>query len=107
MKTPFDIISFKNALNKGAIIWRKHAAEKMIQRNISRQAVLDVLESGECIQIYDYDRPFPSALFLELIGQRPLHVVASFDELTALIYIITAYEPSLTIFESDFKTKIK
>lgn len=107
MKTPFDVILFKNALHKGDIMWRKHAAEKMIQRGILRQEVIDTLESGECIQIYEYDKPFPSALFLGFIEQRPIHVVASFDESAALIYIITAYVPSLAIFEPDFKTKIK
>jgi hypothetical protein len=107
METPFNIVLFKDALDRGEIMWRKHAAEKMLQRDILRQNVIDILQSGECIQSYDTDKPFASALFLGFIGIRPLHVVASFDESASLAYIITAYSPNLTIFESDFKTKRK
>ena len=36
---------------------------------------------------------------------RPLHVVASYNEVNEMIYIITVYEPSLTVFQNDFKTR--
>lgn len=105
MELPFDKTLFRQALSDGNIIWRKHTLERMLARGISRVEVLDVLENGEVIQRYEYDKPFPSALLLGFPNSRPIHVVVSFDEIQGEIFVITAYEPDLTIFEPDFKTK--
>ena len=105
MEPHFDQELFKQALADGNIVWRQHALGKMIVRDISRAEVLDVLEYGELIQSYAYDKPFPSALFLGFSESRPIHVVASFDESQQQVFVITVYEPDLTIFEPDFKTK--
>lgn len=35
---------------------------------------------------------------------KPLHVVAACDEANGSAFIITAYEPSLEGFESDYRT---
>lgn len=107
MELPFDTTLFKEALSAGNIVWRKHTLEKMIARGISRDEILEVLEAGEVIQRYDYDKPFPSALILGFPAERPIHVVVSFDEIEETIFVITSYEPDLTIFEPDFKTKRK
>lgn len=105
MDFPFDTVLFKRAISNGNILWRKHALEKMITRGISRDEVINVMQDGEVIRQYFEDRPFPSALVLGFPGNRPIHVVVSFDETTEQIFIITAYQPDLTIFELDFKTK--
>ncbi len=73
----------------------------------SQAAVLDLLLSGKRIHDYPEDKPFASALFLGYDGVRPLHVVASLDETAAQAFIITVYEPSLDVFEPDYKTKRK
>jgi hypothetical protein len=74
---------------------------------MAQSAVIETLRSGELIRDYAEDKPFPSALFLGYVGDRPLHVVASCDEQNRRVFIITAYEPSLDIFESDYRTKRK
>lgn len=79
----------------------------MAEWNISRAAVVDVLLDGQRIRDYLEDKPFASALFLGYDGSRPLHVVASVDETNRQVFIITVYEPSLDVFESDYKTKRK
>lgn len=107
MEPPFDKTLFIQALADGNIIWRKHTLEKMMTRGISRTEILEVLETGEVIQRYDYDKPFPSALILGFPSARPLHVVVSFDKESHLVFVITAYEPDIDIFEPDFKTKKK
>ena len=57
--------------------------------------------------MYPEDTPFPSAPFFALIENTPLHVVAAFDETSQTVSIITAYKPSLEIFEADFTTRKK
>lgn len=107
MEPPFDKILFQQALKDDSIIWRKHTLEKMISRGISRAEILEVLETGEIIQCYDYDKPFPSILMLGFSSARALHVVVSFDEENCTAFVITAYEPDLNIFEADLKTRKK
>ena len=92
------------ALKKGRIEWRKHALERMFERNISRAEVKEVLQKGDIIEHYETDTPFESALFF-YTDTKALHVVASLDKATQTIYIITAYEPNLTHFKEDLKTR--
>jgi hypothetical protein len=78
----------------------------MMERGISRHEVLEALKNGEIIQAYPQDQPFPSVLVLDRSGQRPLHVVASFERSpTPTCYIITAYEPDLKYFQDDLKSR--
>jgi Domain of unknown function (DUF4258) len=70
-------------------------------------ALLNILTSGECIEDYPDDYPFPSGLFFGWHGAKPLHVVAALEETRPRVYIITAYEPDLEHFENDFRTRRK
>ena len=92
------------ALEVGTIEWRRHALERMLERDISRAEVKMTLQNGEVIENYETDVPFESALFF-YVDSKPIHVVASLDEATDTIYIITAYVPSTTHFNADLKTR--
>lgn len=102
-----DHLLLKDAVNNGRIEWQKHALERMAERNILRSAVIEILLTGERIEDYPDDTPFPSALFLKLFGQRPIHVVAAYDFVSKWAFVITAYEPKLEHFEPDFKKRRK
>jgi hypothetical protein len=79
--------------------------QKLAERGLAQSAVLEVLRTGEKIRDYADDKPFPSALFLGYVSGRPLHVVAACDAAREQVFIITAYEPSLEIFEADYRTR--
>lgn len=85
-------------------IWRKHALERMLQRNISRNEAIHCILHGEEIESYPHDTPYPSLLVLE-IGEQPLHVVIAIDD--EICYIKTAYRPNNDEFENDYKTRKK
>ena len=106
MTATFDFDKFRKSILSGRIEWRKHTLQRLAERMIKQDEALDVLLSGECIQEYPDDKPYPSALFLH-ISNRPLHVVAAFDAVNNFVYIITVYEPKSEFFESDFKTRKK
>ncbi len=93
------------AVLNDAIEWRKHALQRMLERNISRADAREVILHGEVIEDYPADKPFPSALFFKSVGGRPLHVVVAFDSNGEKAYVITAYEPTLDKFEPDFRTR--
>src|SRR3990172_7215529 len=100
-----DIAALRKAVRKGRIEWRKHALQRLAERGIPQKDVWEVLQSGERIEDYPDDTPYPSALFLGFVAYKPLHAVATFDKINQISYIITAYEPSLEVFEKDYKTR--
>ncbi|HEV7866769.1 MAG TPA: DUF4258 domain-containing protein [Chthoniobacteraceae bacterium] len=85
------------------LVFRVHAIERMAQRGIGVEEVRHVLDTGEVIEDYPTDFPYPSALMLGWIGERPLHVVAATTPDTRII--ITVYEPDPSRWEPDFKKR--
>ena len=104
---PFDLVIFRQAMAAGSIEWRKHVLQKLSERGILQDSVREVLLRGERIRDYEDDKPFPSALLLGYVSGIPFHVVVRCDETNGQVFIITAYEPSLEIFEPDYRTKRK
>ena len=95
----------RKAIEDNNIEWRKHSLERMLQRGISRKKVKETLLKGELIEHYKNDKPFKSGLFF-YETDKPLHVVASLDEIEVKVYVITAYIPDNKHFLKDFKTRI-
>ncbi len=94
-------------MNCHSINWRRHALERMFERDISRANVKEVLSVGNVIEVYDNDQPFPSKLLFAVVDEQPLHVVVSKDVKTQECYVVTAYIPTQEYFESDFTTRRK
>ena len=102
-----DVEGLRRCVESDDLVWRRHAVERMVDQHILEGAVRRVLLEGEVIEEYEADRPFPSALFLGFIDERPIHVVASYHAAGECGYVITAYQPDERHFESDFKTRRK
>jgi len=51
----------------------------MLERNISRDDIKNIILNGEVIESYPDDKPFPSILIFCKIKNRPLHAVISYD----------------------------
>jgi hypothetical protein len=100
-----DREKLKKAIKHGNIEWQRHALERMFERGMSRETVMEVLLSGEVIEDYPDDKPFPSALILGRIGEKTFHVVAALDSASEWCFVITAYKPDLDHFEADYKTR--
>lgn len=102
-----NLDALRRAVHDERIDWRKHSLSRLTERGITQSQALDVLLTGEPIESYEDDKPYPSALFLGFPSGVPLHVVAAFDEAHRIVYIITVYEPTLEHFEEDFRTRRK
>ena len=77
----------------------------MYQRRINEDEVRHVVETGETIEDYPDDFPYPSRLMLRWQGLRPIHVVVAdnFDDKENIV--ITVYEPDPSEWEADFKRR--
>jgi hypothetical protein len=100
-----DLAGLRRLLSEGRFEWSKHALQRMAKRGISQADVLEVLRSGERIEDYPQDKPYPSALFLGWVAQQPIHVVAALDAEHEWAYVITTYEPGPHHFGPDCRTR--
>ena len=81
-----------------------HAVKRLEQRGIKYKDILRCIMSGEIVEQYPEDYPYPSCLILgNRNEEKPLHVVAASDG--EQIWIITAYYPSPEQWEADLKTR--
>jgi hypothetical protein len=77
----------------------------MYQRAISEVEVRYVIETGETVEDYPDDTPYPSRLVLGWSDSRPIHVVVADNVDDQENIVITVYEPDLTEWERDFKRR--
>jgi len=87
------------------LVFRVHAIQRMFQRRISVDDVRHVLSTGEVIEDYPNDTPYPSHLVLGWRGSRPIHVVAAENMEGQETIVITVYEPDLTQWEPGFRRR--
>ena len=78
---------------------------RMFQRGISIDDVRRLLETGEVIEEYPDDVPYPSRLVLGWLESRPIHVVAADNPLKAETIVITVYEPDSAHWEVRFRRR--
>lgn len=64
-----------------------------------------VLQSGEMIEDYSDDMPFPSGLMMSKCGTRPLHVVMAENTKDDQLVVITVYEPDPSQWKANFKSR--
>jgi hypothetical protein len=92
-------------MDEWRLVFRTHAIRRMFRRRISDEDVRHVLRTGDVIDEYPEDMPFPSRLVLGFVGTRPLHVVVADDALARKRFVITAYEPDLKRWEPSFRRR--
>ena len=99
-----DINEFRNLCHNKNIAITKHANNRLKERNISIDDIKSAIKSGEVIRKYEDDKPFPSCLISGVSKNNThIHVVVSIN--VDILYIITAYNPNLDEWKSDFKTR--
>jgi len=92
-------------MNCEDIQFSRHANERMFERRISPAAVIHAIETGEIVQEYPEDKPYPSALVLGFWHNEPIHAVVARDEESGSCYVITVYRPAPKTWGEDYKTR--
>lgn len=87
------------------LVFRVHAVRRMFERGITEAAVRGVLATGETIEDYPDDQPYPSRLVLGFVEGRPLHVVAAEDQAEREMIVVTVYEPDRSIWDASFRRR--
>ena len=84
-----------------------HAIQRMFQRRITFEDVHQVLDTGEVVEQYPDDVPYPRRLLLGWRGSRPLHVVVAEDSDAGTAIVVTVYEPDPSGWDSDFRRRVQ
>jgi len=79
----------------------------MFEQKISAEEVRYVLETGEAIEEYPDDTPYPSRLILGCYKGRIIHFVAANNRLDEEIIVITLYEPDPSEWDQECKKRIR
>lgn len=90
--------------DKTNIVLSKHANIRCLLRVINSEDIWTVLRSGEIIEDYPNDYPYPSCLMLAFLSaDKPMHVCCAV--VGRKINVITAYYPDSERWEEDMKTR--
>ena len=87
------------------LIFRMHALMRMFERRIGIEDVQKALATGETIEDYPEDKPYPTKLILGYIGSKPLHVVVAGDDEMGEVIVVTVYEPDSGQWDSTFRRR--
>lgn len=91
----------------GFITSSGHAIRRMFERQIAKDAVVSAIHSGEVIESYPDDEPYPSYLMLGFVGETPIHVLAGFDVESSAAIVVTVYVPDPALWSEDFRKRIR
>lgn len=87
------------------LIFRVHAVRRMSERRIRERDVREILATGETIERYPEDTPYPSRLVLGWCLKRPIHVVVADNVEAQELVVITLYEPDPAFWEPGFRQR--
>ena len=99
-----DINALRIYYQQDRVLMTQHSSERCRQRGIKKREIRNAVMTGEIIEQYPEDFPFPSCLICgHSADHKVIHVVMS-DEGTGS-RIITAYFPDTEKWEADFRTR--
>jgi hypothetical protein len=93
-----EIVDF---CHKGAVRWTQHMMQRLIQRNIRTDDIVEALVNGKIIEQYPTDYPFPSCLVLGTSKAGKLHIVCGSNGTE--LWLITAYFPNPDEWSDDLQ----
>ena len=102
-----DINLIRNYCNDENIIITQHALLRLRQKNIKYSDVKNAILTGDIIEEYPDDFPYPSCL-ISGFGKRErvhLHTVVGIN--IPSLWIITAYYPTTDKWYDDYKPRRK
>lgn len=100
---PLDFI--KRCIAQRQIRWTYHVNVRLRDRSISRQAVLESVDSYEIVEEYPQDKYLPSYLVYAKYQSMVFHLLVATDLGNDNVRVITAYQPDPEEWDTDSKQR--
>jgi hypothetical protein len=95
MMNMIDLI--KKCFISDKVLYSKHALQEMEKEELGEifdKEIEESILSGEIIEKYEDDKPYPSYLILGYTkNKRPIHIVVAYNKIDDIIIIVTVYQP--------------
>ena len=85
--------------------WTYHVTMRMERRSISRQMILESVESYDLVESYPDDKYLPSYLVWARHGEEIFHILFATDVANHNVRIVTAYRPNPEEWERGYKRR--
>ena len=103
---PDDPLGFiRRCVRQGKVYWTYHINMRLQGRFISRQSILDAVDTYEVIESYPEDKYLPSYLVYATREDKVFHVLFAVDVPAEQVRVITAYRPDPEAWAIDQKTR--
>ena len=91
------ISQLRKCFLENRVLYTQHARDEMRSEElgpIREEEVFEAVQTGEVIESYEDDKPYPSALVYGRTSRdRPIHLVCAYAEEEDMAIVITVYEP--------------
>ena len=105
---PNDPMAFiRRCLRERRVYWTYHVNMRLAGRYITRDEIVEAIDSYEIIEAYPDDKYLPSYLLLGTAGASSLHALFAADIEGDNVRIVTAYRPDPNEWEPDMRTRRK
>ena len=102
-KNPLEFI--QECVRERRILWTYHVNMRLRSRSISRQAIVDVVDTYEIIEPYPTDKYLPSYLVYASYQDRVLHILFAVDTSGDNVRVVTAYRPDSHEWGPDLRKR--
>lgn len=99
------IVFIQACVRARRILWTYHVNLRLKGRFVSRDLILDAVDSYELVEAYPEDKYLPSYLVLARRPGDAIHVLFAADVEGDNVRIVTAYRPSPDEWNDDLKTR--
>ena len=100
--------TIRRCFDSNKVFYSGHARREMQEERfgpITDQEVYEAICSGEVIEAYPDDTPYPSVLIFGTTGaNRPLHAVCAYSSEDDQVVIVTVYQPDPNRWE-DYRRR--
>lgn len=102
-ENPIDFI--QSCVRRRQVLWTYHVNMRLKSRFVSRQHILEAVDSYEIVESYPEDKYLPSYLVLARPVGDAIHVLFATDVEGRNVRVVTSYRPSAGEWEADLKTR--
>ncbi len=105
-KVPNDIVAFvQDCVRRRRVYWTYHVNMRLVRRFISRQAILEAVDTYELIESYPDDKYLPSCLVFAQHATDCSHVLFGIDVEGDNVRVVTSYRPDPSEWENFRKRR--